>query len=1574
MPAPRGKLGVLCPLKKDSDYDRAFHYFTTEQFQSCKSVFGLDDDDDRGRHALGLRNASVVFQRPSEAFELCKLWARMALKAFEDPDVAAVVLLGEDITVEDLFVETAISLIERYTCVVMREASHPGWPSFPVMARSIRPAYQSPLTERLLFMYVIITISNQWNMALLGNLQDNHHNNLHVLLSSNKILSSCFGRHASVQNLRHLARIPEFLPAIFVNQDADPFLFGLYRRLGQAYITPTVQVSNRRGGVAGGLNPVTEPHYRRVSVEWRTDILQSSLIAGGQELPPTVVTVDVCVPMSRPRADFVRELLLLSVPRGMDVRIIVCLDVDRPLRDDEHGSFRDLERSAVEGGRCLRVRINRPGRRGASATRQRMLDECHSEWVLFLDDDVFPHRNLLSAYYEQIQASGHEADGFVGLTRLPRDGRVWTEALHATTTFFWRIAEYAEANQTRAPWGVTANLMLRWSPALRFDERFPKSGGGEDIDICIQAGNLLPAASAVVDHPWRPSMASMLKRLFEWALGDGLLNTKYSEFVFWTFPAAPEWALLCPFLLSLGLVMRSYALFLTGALWVPFTVLCDMGSMPLCFLVVLPLLSPEGIPQEFHGPITLWKLGVAMASGITHNASEFGHLCGHLRRGHLSNLCHRFDFFLGQLSSSSRSCNRFDNSSATRRQYELVCWMPDSHSCSGCSCTPKGVFVANGRFRSDALSGVSLQLRKPKIFQRARFSTSASQQGSGTGYQEPPDAIRSIVDAPPSPSITISPNRDLLLYMQRRPLIGVEELATPDTRLAGLRIDTLMNTRSRMSFYMGMTIATLGDEGMPGPEMPFKGIPAGAKLNFMSWSRDGKRIAFTIRHDPVEVEEGPGGKEVVEGADSGKLGLALWVADAYTREAKELFAPPKMALNTIFEDYHWVDDRTIVATVVPPQRGRPPKRPLRPYGPKIENNAKGNVSQARTYPDLLKNAHDEDVFEFYSTSQLVSIDVIDGTVTDIGRPQMYTHVSPSPDGKFLLVSTMHRPFSYNVPCGRFPKRVELWRRDGSFVAEMCDLPLAETIPITFNSVRKGKRSIAWRPDKECCIYWVETQDGGDAKVEVSPRDIVYMVDANEVAAGAAEGQAMQPQVIATTNLRYGGISWCDENLALIYESWYKTRTSRTWMVNPSDFSKPPELLWDRMYEDVYTDPGNPMTRRNSLGRYVLATVDPPEGDPALTGGRWRGRKLLLEGDGATPQGDKPFLDTINLDTKETKRIWSSPGPDGTYLDGIVSLMCGSHERLQEDNLSLMVVRQSPREPPQVYIRNLPGEAMRQITQVPHPYPQLKDLQKEIIRYKREDGVNLMGTLYLPPGYKVGVDKPLPTLLWAYPREFKDKDAAGQVRGSPNEFAGIGASSPLLFLAMGYAILDGPTMPIIGEKDEEANDRYVEQLVMSAKAAVEEVVRRGVADPKKICVGGHSYGAFMTANLLAHAPDLFACGIAKSGAYNRTLTPFGFQAEERTLWQAPDVYMKMSPFMEAHRISKPLLLVHGEDDDNAGTYPMQSERFYAALRGHGAQCRLVILPHESHGYRARESLLHVLWEMWTWMEQHTADHN
>ncbi len=782
--------------------------------------------------------------------------------------------------------------------------------------------------------------------------------------------------------------------------------------------------------------------------------------------------------------------------------------------------------------------------------------------------------------------------------------------------------------------------------------------------------------------------------------------------------------------------------------------------------------------------------------------------------------------------------------------------------------------------------------------------------GADSGYRTPPQILVDIIDRPPTPQVRVSPDRQWLLILQRPSLPSIAELAAPELRLGGLRFQPRNHGPSRRRTLAGLELLRIADS----VRRPIRGLPEEPRLDHVRFSPDGSHIAFT--HTRAD-------------------GIELWVAEVESGEARPLTGAV-LNLAADVEPEWLADSRSLVCALLPTERAAPPEPPAVPAGPVIQESL-GVEAPARTYQDLLASPHDEALFEHHLTSRLAKID-LDGGITPLGAPGLLWSYDPSPDGTHLLVEILHRPFSYQRPARWFPTRVEIWSAAGELVRRVADLPLRESIPIAFGSVATGPREFSWRADAAATLVWTEALDGGDAGREAELRDRLFLL------AAPFDGD---PLPWAKLEARYGGITWGRDDLALVYAWWWKTRNIRVSRLRPGTPEAPPELLIDRSWEDRYNDPGEPLTTVDDRGRPVLLTGD-------------GGRSLYFVGDGASPEGDRPFFDVYDLESRETRRRFRSQAP---YYERPIRLLDGAGGRL-------LTRRESVSEPPDYFVRDLGSDReLRRLTDFPHPTPELQGLGKELIRYPRADGVPLTATLYLPPGYEAG-DGPLPAVVWAYPEEFKSADAAGQVTDSPYRFDRVGWWSPLLWLTQGYAVLDDPSMPIIGEDDEEPNDSFRRQLVMSAEAAVAELERRGVAERGRIAIGGHSYGAFMTANLLAHS-DLFAAGVARSGAYNRTLTPFGFQAEERSLWQAPEVYFAMSPFMHAEKIEEPLLLIHGAVDNNSGTFPMQSERFYNALKGHGATVRLVMLPHESHGYRARESVLHMLWETHGWLERYVG---
>ncbi len=773
-----------------------------------------------------------------------------------------------------------------------------------------------------------------------------------------------------------------------------------------------------------------------------------------------------------------------------------------------------------------------------------------------------------------------------------------------------------------------------------------------------------------------------------------------------------------------------------------------------------------------------------------------------------------------------------------------------------------------------------------------------------SGYQMPPQELRALVDANNPPGMVVDPYNRYLVLAHRPSLLALGDLAQPELKLAGLRFNPNNRASGRDKYITGLSLRGL----MQGPEKPVEGLPANPRLAELRWSPDGQSLAF------VHVAENES---------------QLWHLDLKTGRARRL---PGVSLNGLTGfDFQWLPDSRQLVALVSANNGPAPQPSALPSGPSIQEH-KGGKASARTYQDLLKSSEDEALFEHYLASRVVRVALDGKAPVPLGPPGLYIGLSASPDGQYLLVSSLHRPFSYLQPYSSFPLKSEVWDAQGRAVKTLRDLPLEENTPPDYDAVRPGVRNPEWRADAPHELVWVESLDGGDARKPSEFRDQLFRWQPGE----------SQPRPWLKLQLRYGGIDWGDGQHALVREGWHKTRRSRTHWVQPERPEVAPVTVFDRSSEDRYGNPGAPMKRTLANGQRVL----------------WLGpeESLYLVGEGASPEGDRPFLDRLPLASLKPQRLFQSQQP---HFERPVRL-------LDEDQLLLTC--ESLDGPPNLLVQPLTGGSGQALTDFVHPAPQLKAVKKEILHYKRADGVELTGTLYTPPGYDPQKDGRLPLFIWAYPGEFKSAAAAGQVKGSPHQFIRPWWGGPLFFVMRGYAVLEDPTFPIIGEGDREPNDTYLEQLVMDAQAAVDAVVARGVADPERCAIGGHSYGAFTTANLLAHS-NIFRAGIARSGAYNRTLTPFGFQAEERNYWEARDTYTRMSPFTYADKIDEPLLLIHGQEDNNSGTFPIQSERLYQAIKGLGGRARLVTLPRESHGYAARESVMHTLYEMDRWLEQH-----
>jgi dipeptidyl aminopeptidase/acylaminoacyl peptidase len=777
-------------------------------------------------------------------------------------------------------------------------------------------------------------------------------------------------------------------------------------------------------------------------------------------------------------------------------------------------------------------------------------------------------------------------------------------------------------------------------------------------------------------------------------------------------------------------------------------------------------------------------------------------------------------------------------------------------------------------------------------------------------YQKPPQPILDVLNAPDTPRASISPAYTHVLFAEPLRYPPIADVAAPMLRLAGVRINPRNNGPHRAQLFTNLVLKRVDD----GAETRIA-LPAGAKITLPKWSPDGKQFTF-VNDTPAALE--------------------LWIGSvasgrAHKQEGVQLNAALGFGgFNRSDDVLQWVDNQRLLVTAVPAGRGAPPVEPAIPIGPHTQESL-GRTGPIRTYEDMLAGARDEALFDYYATAQLMLVDTATGHAQAYGTPGIFAQIAPAPDGRHVLVARVHRPYSYLHPYSDFPKDVEIWDGGGKIALKVASLGLADRVPI--GGVPTGPRDYAWRPTEPATVLWVEAMDGGNPKEKVPHRDRILMAQAPF---------NTEPKEVWKVEQRLRGMLFGENNGTVFVEDF--ERDSRRGRMFYLTSGQEPKVLWSLNVQDAYHNPGRPVMKTLPNGYRVV---------------REDAGSILLSGSGATPQGDRPFLDRMDLGTAKTDRIFRS-GQD--KLERIESV-------LDEHGTKILTLRESQTEPPNYFIRATGANpAERAFTHYADPTPGLRGITKQLVTYQRPDGVQLSFTLYLPPNYKAGTK--LPTVVWAYPLEYNDADTAGQVTGSPNAFTRIAGPSELFFLLEGYAVLDNAAMPVIGDP-ETVNNTYLDQIVMDAKAAIDKAVEMGVTDPDRVGVGGHSYGAFMTANLLAHS-NLFRAGIARSGAYNRTLTAFGFQNERRTLWEAPEVYLRMSPFLNANKIKAPILLIHGEADDNTGTFPIQSERMYQAIRGNGGIIRYVTLPAEAHGYAAKETIEHVIYEEISWFNKYVKN--
>lgn len=777
------------------------------------------------------------------------------------------------------------------------------------------------------------------------------------------------------------------------------------------------------------------------------------------------------------------------------------------------------------------------------------------------------------------------------------------------------------------------------------------------------------------------------------------------------------------------------------------------------------------------------------------------------------------------------------------------------------------------------------------------------------GYKTAPKDITDMLLAKPTPGVSIDEKGEWMLFLQSSSYPSVEELAKPELRIAGLRINPENYSPSRQNFIKELTLKNI----RTGKSFPIAGLPTPLFAGNVSWSPDFSKIAFT---------------------QTGKSTIDLYVITVATQKAVKV---NKRMLNTITGGISWLDNNSILYRSALKPATAAPAKPLVPKGPAVQENY-GNASPRPTYQDMIKSPHDESLFEFYATTQMVKN--TNGVETLVSKPAIYSSASISPDKKYMLLRTVKKPFSYLVPWNGFLSELSITDSKGLLVKKMADLPSSETAPSGNDNVQMAPRAFEWRDDEPATLVWCEPLDSGMIKKQVPFRDAVYTLPAPFTGA---------KKELLKTSMRYSGITWGNATTALLAEGLRGKQVTQMHRLNPSTGEL--YTLMSRNSTDAYSNPGNPVLKENQYGKDVLQFIG--NGSTILT----------INNTGSSPKGDLPFLISYDLSNKKADTLWRCG--EG-YFETITRV-------LDADKLSLITRRESKTDVPNYWRKELRLRmADRPLTEFTNPYPQLDGISKQKIKYKRADGVDLTGELLLPKNYNATKDGPLPVFIWAYPAEFNSAADAGQIRGSENRFTLVNWGSPVFYVTQGYAVLNNAEMPIVATtKDKKPNDDFVDQLKMNAEAAINKLSEMGVGDKNRMAVGGHSYGAFMTANLLAHT-NLFKGGIARSGAYNRTLTPFGFQNEDRTYWQAPELYNNMSPFSYANNIKTPILLIHGDADNNTGTYPIQSERLFNAIKGHGGTVKYVSLPFESHGYAGRENVLHMLAEQFEWLEKYVKN--
>lgn len=809
-------------------------------------------------------------------------------------------------------------------------------------------------------------------------------------------------------------------------------------------------------------------------------------------------------------------------------------------------------------------------------------------------------------------------------------------------------------------------------------------------------------------------------------------------------------------------------------------------------------------------------------------------------------------------------------------------------------------------------------------------------------FKKPAKEIEQLVMASPLPvtHFNVGYTKALMSYMDCR-YLPLEDLAGNEVRIGGVRMDPKTFSETRESWGDRLELLDVAS----GTVKKVVGLPEKGQVKHIHWSQSGRTVAFTVTIP--------------------NQGTWIYTIDATQAEpSAKRFCERRV--NAIYGNpFAFIDDNTILFKGVPENIGEMPKKGLS-FWPIVQENHESKKS-IRTYQDMLSSPYDEDLFDYCCNSELL-IAGAEGIKT-VGEKGIYRSYELSPDCNYILVTTEHKPYSYVEGHRTFPSYQYIIDRDGKLVKVIKDGRKKEDAEKDNDKSKAPKPSgFGWRPDQPATLYWTEAAGGhggwpgrphdDDAdnkdkdakdKPEKTFTDTLYQCNA------PFDFESSKTVVLAP-EYKIGQIVWCDDNIAFFYESSGKQKFRRLSSFVPCDTLKERKVIYTQSTEvdtlgnfPVY---GRPYTVANKYGKKVAWTDA-------------KHKSMLLTGNNR-PDSEKDhmyFIDKVGINDGKIVNLWTGQAP---YMEKIIGIT-------GFDNLKFISTRENFSTVPDFWETTLKGKKInrRQLTHIENPVPQLTELiTREYVTYTRKDGLICSANLYLPAGYKKEEGKRLPVLMWTYPYDYKCKAQCENEKTDRYNFIKPSYTAALIWATQGYAVLENFTMAIIAaDKDSLANDRFQEQLVMSAESAVDFIVDTlGIGDRERIGVGGHSYGAYMTVNLLAHT-RLFKAGIARSGAYNRSLTPFGFQSENRTYWKAPALYADMSPFNYADKIKDALLLIHGQMDNNQGTFPDQSARLYQALVYFGAPVRYLQMPYESHSYLGRETVLDMLYETGAWLDKY-----